>query len=236
VDVRYALQEIKRLRAELEQTVSRETVIATEQERDEARAEIERLRAEIERLRAEIERSGPSATTTTRQGRSDMSKLHRQREDWDAAMMSLPVMYCGRLDMATWNASTGERQKMVYFDGEEERVICEGRLADFVAYAANRYQPLCDEVVRLRQKCCDMNTEIERLRASEGLMSLAIAQHERDDARAEIERLRADLDSETKWAKTYMEKTLALEAEIERLREELEDRERRLKMNIYDSH
>lgn len=75
---------------------------------------------------------------------------HQQSDIWDEAMLSCPTMFCGRLDLATWNAETLARQKMVYFDGEEERVICEGRRADFVAYAANRYQPMLAEIERLR--------------------------------------------------------------------------------------
>jgi len=82
--------------------------------------------------------------------------LHRQDETWDKAMSALPAMYCGRLDMATWNAADGQRQKMVYFEGEDERVVCEGRRADFVAYAANRYQPLMQENERLRMENMDL--------------------------------------------------------------------------------
>lgn len=80
-----------------------------------------------------------------------MSEKHRQDDQWDAAMTKCPTMYCGRLDMTTWNAFTCERQKMVYFDGEDQRVVCEGRRADFVAYAANRYQPLVAEIDRLKK-------------------------------------------------------------------------------------
>ena len=80
-----------------------------------------------------------------------MSEPHRKNDEWDAAMESLPAMYCGRLDMHTWSATTGERQKMVYFDGEDNRVVCTGTRADFVAYAANRYQPLVAEIERLRE-------------------------------------------------------------------------------------
>lgn len=85
-----------------------------------------------------------------------MSDKHQQSDLWDACMKKCPPMFCGRLDMATWNAETGEQQKMVYFGGEDGRVICEGRRADFVAYAANRYQPMQDEIEQLRCQLANM--------------------------------------------------------------------------------
>lgn len=86
------------------------------------------------------------------------SELHRQSDRWDRDMEKCPTMYCGRLDMATWDARTGERQKMVYFDGEEDYVICVGSRADYVAYAANRYQPLVEQLTAA-------HAEVEKLRA-----------------------------------------------------------------------
>ena len=78
--------------------------------------------------------------------------LHRQDDTWDAAMDELPAMYCGRLDMGTYNAATGVRQHMVYFDGDNDCVVCEGPRADYVAYAANRYQPMKAEIQRLSKR------------------------------------------------------------------------------------
>ena len=75
---------------------------------------------------------------------------YKQSDKWDKAMEGLPVMFCGRLDMETYNAVNGKPQKMVYFDDEDESVVCEGNRADYVAYAANRYQPLMAEIERLQ--------------------------------------------------------------------------------------
>lgn len=102
-----------------------------------------------------------------------MSELHQQDINWDVAMKRLPAMFCGRLDMSTWNAETGVPQKMVYFDGEDDRVVCEGRRADFVAYAANRFQPMQSEIERLAQENAKLREELadEKQRFSDLIMA-----------------------------------------------------------------
>lgn len=76
-------------------------------------------------------------------------QLWWQSDRWDERLAQLPRMHCGRLDMTTWNAVTGDMQMMVYIDGVAEPVVCEGAYADLVGYAANRYQPLLAQLSRV---------------------------------------------------------------------------------------
>lgn len=74
-----------------------------------------------------------------------------QDDKWDAAVASMPAMHCGRLDMNTYDAATGEPQRFVYVEGVEDRTLVQGPYCDEIAYAAQSYARLLAEVARLRE-------------------------------------------------------------------------------------
>ncbi len=81
---------------------------------------------------------------------SDKDRKYPQSDKWDQALAEIGYMRCGRLDMASYDARTGEPEKYVYIDSNHSGdVRLTGQYCDEVAYAANRYQPLVAEVARL---------------------------------------------------------------------------------------
>ena len=83
---------------------------------------------------------------------------HPQDEQWDKALRAHPPIRTGRLDMASCTID-GEPVRYLYCDAWPERVAISGDHCDYIAYAANRAQPLMADNERLR-------AENERLRAA----------------------------------------------------------------------
>lgn len=72
-----------------------------------------------------------------------------QSDKWDAAMLDVPECKCGRLDMNSYSAATGEPHKYVYWADGEETVVT-GPRCDHVAYMAQSYRRVVAERDRLR--------------------------------------------------------------------------------------
>ena len=74
---------------------------------------------------------------------------HPQDEQWDKALRAHPPIKTGRLDMASCTID-GEPVRYLYCDAWPERVAISGDHCDYIAYAANRAQPLMADNDRLR--------------------------------------------------------------------------------------
>jgi hypothetical protein len=68
---------------------------------------------------------------------------------WEAAVLAMPPMKCGRLDMHSYDAATGEPERFVYVEGSE-RTRVSGPWCDEIAYAAQRYKIVAKELADLR--------------------------------------------------------------------------------------
>jgi hypothetical protein len=79
---------------------------------------------------------------------------HQQDEQWDNALREHPPIATGRLDMASYTID-GQPIRYLYCDAWPERIPITGDHCDFIAYAANRAQPLLAEVGRLRDALKD---------------------------------------------------------------------------------
>lgn len=65
--------------------------------------------------------------------------------EWIDAVRNAPKFSCGRLDMSSYDAETGEMERFVYVEGVEEGKQILGSFCDEIAFAASDYKRLLAE-------------------------------------------------------------------------------------------